>query len=77
MVSNLDALWLLPSPAMKLWKERDVFLTGAWHFTFLSSLITKQAVNNHLAVDIINSASIIAWRGEAGNFLRCQQGGKV
>lgn len=43
------------------------FIAG--HLTFLSSFITKEAVNNHLAVDKITSASIIAWHSEADNFL--------
>lgn len=45
--------------------------------TFLSSFITNEAVNKHLAVDKITSASIIAWRGEAGNFLRYHQGASL
>lgn len=66
--------WLLSSTAMKLcaseWMEAWWFLTAPWHLTFLSSFITKEPVSNHLAVDTIISASIIAWRVEAGNFLR-------
>lgn len=50
------------------------FFTGAWHLTFPSSFITKEAVNNHLAVDTMTSAAIIAWRGEAGNFLCYHRG---
>lgn len=53
------------------------FFTGAWHLTSLSSFIIKEAVNNHLAVDTITSASIIVWRGEAANFLRCHRGDGV
>lgn len=63
---------------MKLWKDERMgtwrFLTGAWHLTFLSSFIAKEAVNNHLAVGTITSVSIIAWRDEAGNFLRYHRG---
>lgn len=78
IVSNHNTLWLLPSPAIKPWKDERMgawwFFTGAWHLTSLSSFIIKEAVNNHLAVDTITSASIIVWRGEAANFLRCHRG---
>lgn len=68
---------LLSSPVMKLWTDERMaawrFLTGGRHLTFPSSFITKETVNNHLAVDTIISASIIVWRVKAGNFRRCRR----